>query len=342
MPRRFPATPIAAVIALLFVFCAARALAVAVAPTWLLSWGSQGTGPGQFQFPHGMAIGADGTIYVADTANHRVQKFLGSGQALGGWGTPGAGDGQFNTVDGICVSSADCLCVRRREQPHPAFHDERRVPRQGILRHGQRGVRPARRRRDRCLGNVYGRPVRRPHSEIHGDRSVARDHRDRRSGSRQVNRPSAPGATARAPHVTEWGNARVQVFAPDGFRSDLGSAVRATDSLTPASSRSMRTGRSNVVDVGNNRVQVFTSEGTSCELGHASAADRSFGRSTSSWDAEGMVYVETRTTTASRKFDVTATPAVNVVGPPERRPPLILSAAALRPSLQAIQRAPRA
>ncbi|MGA2977025.1 MAG: NHL repeat-containing protein [Spirochaetia bacterium] len=37
------------------------------------SFGSYGTGPGQFSSPQGIAIGPDGKIYVADTYNNRVQ-----------------------------------------------------------------------------------------------------------------------------------------------------------------------------------------------------------------------------------------------------------------------------
>ena len=37
--------------------------------------GSSGTGPGEFQGPSGIAIGPEGSVYVADQANLRVQRF---------------------------------------------------------------------------------------------------------------------------------------------------------------------------------------------------------------------------------------------------------------------------
>jgi DNA-binding beta-propeller fold protein YncE len=47
-------------------------------------WGSAGTGPGQFQIPHGIAN--DGrTLYVADRGNSRVQRFDLDGHYLGEW-----------------------------------------------------------------------------------------------------------------------------------------------------------------------------------------------------------------------------------------------------------------
>jgi sugar lactone lactonase YvrE len=47
-------------------------------------WGSAGTGPGQFQIPHGIAY-AGKTLYVADRGNSRVQRFDLDGHYLGEW-----------------------------------------------------------------------------------------------------------------------------------------------------------------------------------------------------------------------------------------------------------------
>ena len=43
--------------------------------TFLTQWGSGGSGPGQFDWPRGIAVDGSGNVYVADTCNHRVQKF---------------------------------------------------------------------------------------------------------------------------------------------------------------------------------------------------------------------------------------------------------------------------
>lgn len=47
-----------------------------------LTFGKEGTAPGEFREPHGIAIGKDGTIYVADTLNLRVQVFDPSGKPI--------------------------------------------------------------------------------------------------------------------------------------------------------------------------------------------------------------------------------------------------------------------
>jgi DNA-binding beta-propeller fold protein YncE len=39
------------------------------------SWGGGGPGPGEFCIPHGLALDAAGTVYVADRINARIQRF---------------------------------------------------------------------------------------------------------------------------------------------------------------------------------------------------------------------------------------------------------------------------
>jgi outer membrane protein assembly factor BamB len=69
------------------------------------SWGSKGSGPGQFDFVRdpsdessdigGVAVDTAGFVYVSDTANRRVEKFSGDGTFIRQWGRFGDADGQF-------------------------------------------------------------------------------------------------------------------------------------------------------------------------------------------------------------------------------------------------------
>jgi uncharacterized protein (TIGR03663 family) len=75
-------------------------------------FGVQGAGQGQFNRPRNVAVGPDGSIYVADTDNHRIQKFDAEGQFVLAWGTkspeqpePGAPPGQFNEPWGVAVDA---------------------------------------------------------------------------------------------------------------------------------------------------------------------------------------------------------------------------------------------
>lgn len=64
--------------------------------------GSQGVAPGQFQAPRGLAVAADGSLYVADSRNHRIQHLSATGDVLNVWGsfsdslTSAAPGGTFN------------------------------------------------------------------------------------------------------------------------------------------------------------------------------------------------------------------------------------------------------
>lgn len=42
---------------------------------YLSGFGEEGTKPGQFYAPHGLAIDSHGCLYVVDAFNHRIQKF---------------------------------------------------------------------------------------------------------------------------------------------------------------------------------------------------------------------------------------------------------------------------
>jgi streptogramin lyase len=49
---------------------------------WVMSWGERGTGPGQFNLPHAIAIDRADQIYVGDRSNRRIQVFDRDGRFL--------------------------------------------------------------------------------------------------------------------------------------------------------------------------------------------------------------------------------------------------------------------
>ncbi len=127
--------------------------------TFLRQWGStckldtnegcQGDGRGQFNEPWGIAVGQDGSVYVSDTWNHRIQKFDQRGQFRQAmWGQFGSTGGELG-------------------QPN-LFYGPRSLavgPRRQSVRHGHRqqagaGVQPDRRVRSAssaAAGVVDGR-----------------------------------------------------------------------------------------------------------------------------------------------------------------------------------------
>ena len=74
-----------------------------------LTFGAVGSAPGQFQAPRGLAAAPDGSIYVADSRNNRIQHFNAQGELLQVWGTMAdvskgaATGGTFNEPWGIAV-----------------------------------------------------------------------------------------------------------------------------------------------------------------------------------------------------------------------------------------------
>ena len=53
--------------------------------TFITAWGSKGTEPGQFDLPHTVVVGPDGTVYVGDRENYRLQAFDPDGKFIEQW-----------------------------------------------------------------------------------------------------------------------------------------------------------------------------------------------------------------------------------------------------------------
>jgi peptidylamidoglycolate lyase len=58
---------------------------------FLFDWGSKGTGEGEFDLPHSVAVDAQGLVYVADRNNARIQVFDANGKFLKVWKSPELG-----------------------------------------------------------------------------------------------------------------------------------------------------------------------------------------------------------------------------------------------------------
>ncbi len=81
------------------------------------TFGTTGSAAGQFNAPRGVAVAADGTIYVADSRNHRIQHLGADGKVLQSWGTFGdvakgqAPGGTFNEPWGVAVAKDGSVYV---------------------------------------------------------------------------------------------------------------------------------------------------------------------------------------------------------------------------------------
>jgi 6-bladed beta-propeller len=151
---------------------------------WVKSWGSKGTGPGQFRTPHAIAIDRNDNVYVGDRANRRIQVF--------------DTDGNFKRMFTI-----DVWQYADRRAPRPGdrgaqfdLHHPRRQPgdvRRGIhlpRTHLQGLARRQGARRHRPLGSPAQAVLRRPRARL----SVRK--RGLRGGDRELAGAEADSALA--------------------------------------------------------------------------------------------------------------------------------------------------
>jgi DNA-binding beta-propeller fold protein YncE len=77
----------------------------------LTSWGTEGTGAGQFNLAIGLSVDSSGLVYVADHLNHRIQVFGAEGNYLTLWGVQGTGPGEFNQPHNVTASGSPWVFV---------------------------------------------------------------------------------------------------------------------------------------------------------------------------------------------------------------------------------------
>jgi len=68
------------------------------------AWGKTGTGPGEFNVPHSIAMDSRGRIFVADRSNNRVQIFDQDGTFIDQWK-------QFGRPSGVYIDKNDTIYV---------------------------------------------------------------------------------------------------------------------------------------------------------------------------------------------------------------------------------------
>ena len=66
---------------------------------FIRAWGKKGSGEGEFNLPHAVAVDKQGRVYVGDRENHRMQIFDGDGKFLAQWKHVGSPWGIVITED---------------------------------------------------------------------------------------------------------------------------------------------------------------------------------------------------------------------------------------------------
>lgn len=187
--------------------------------------GQTGSETGQFQAPRSIAVVSDGTIYVADSRNNRIQHLTSTGTYIGSWGryadlskgeAPG---GTFNEPWGIAVApNGNVYVVDTWNYRVQKFTSEGKF----LSMWGTNG-----------FGNTP--------QEFYGPRGIAID------------------KTGRV-FVVDTGNKRVVVFdAKDNFVTEFGTAGMGVGELEePVGIALDKTGLVYITDTWNQRIQVFS------------------------------------------------------------------------------------
>jgi sugar lactone lactonase YvrE len=79
---------------------------------FIKSWGKSGSGPGEFNAPHTIAMDSRGRLFVGDRSNNRIQIFDQDGRYLDTWY-------QFARPSGILISADDTMYVADSESFGP-------------------------------------------------------------------------------------------------------------------------------------------------------------------------------------------------------------------------------
>lgn len=231
-------------------------------------WGTVGSGDGQFSSPRGVATDPAGNVYVADTANNRVQKFTSSGNFIAKWGTLGSGDGQFNSPRGIATDASGNVYVADTNNHRVQMFSSTGnfITKWGALGSGNGQF--------NTPGGIAIAPD--------GDVYVADTLNDRvqvfsPSGEFWITKWGAPGSgdgqfndpygiatdPAGNVYVADTGNHRIQKFTASGDFITKWGALGSGDGQfsSPFGVATDASGRVYVADQSNNRVQKFTSSG---------------------------------------------------------------------------------
>ena len=76
--------------------------------TLIKRWGKRGTGPGEFDQPHALALDSKGRLFIGDRSNNRIQIFDQNGRYLEEWK-------QFSRPSGIVIDRNDTMYVADSE-----------------------------------------------------------------------------------------------------------------------------------------------------------------------------------------------------------------------------------
>ncbi len=255
--------------------------------TWSYSrkWGSSGSGDGQLNSPHSIALAANGQVFVADTGNNRIQVFEQDGTFVRKWGSKGSGNGLFNAPYVVVLNSNGQAFVSEGYVSSGYNHRIQVFEADGtfVRKWGSYGPGDAQFKWPFGLvvttnGQIF--VADRDNNRIQvfeADGTFVRQWGSAGSGDGQLNYPTGLALTPDGRVVVgDYHNNRIEVFEADGtFVRKWGSFGSGDGQFkSPAGMAVGPDGRVYVADIGNHRIQVFESDGTFvCTFGSRGSGD---------------------------------------------------------------------
>jgi DNA-binding beta-propeller fold protein YncE len=258
---------------------------------YVAKWGSYGTGEGQFDYPRGIATDTDGSVYVADTSNQRIQKFDSEGTFLAEWRVAG--------VDLATDAAGDVYVVE------VSAHRVRKFDSEGTFLTAWGGFGPGDGQFDRPMGIA---------TDTAGNVYVVDSGNDRiqkfdstgaflAGWSARATLDVTIGAAGNAYATTPWG---VQKFTSAGaFLDEWGSYGTGEGQFDyPLGIATDTDGNVYVADSGNGRIQKFDADGTFLAKGgsQGARAGQLYAPQGIAVDADGYVYIADTSNNRIQKF----------------------------------------
>jgi DNA-binding beta-propeller fold protein YncE len=234
----------------------------------LSTFGSLGTDNGQLAYPYGVATDAAGNIYVAESDNHRIQKFNSAGTHVSSFGSQGTGNGQFNAPRGIAIGADGNIYVadtdNNRIQMFTSTGTHVSSFGTGGTGNGQFNT-PTGIAID-ATGNIYVADTNNNRIQMFTSTGThVSSFGTGGTGNGQFNTPTgiAIDATGNI-YVADTGNHRIQMFTSTGTHvSSFGSVGTGNGQFnTPRGIAIDASGKFVVADTMNHRIQLFTSART--------------------------------------------------------------------------------
>ena len=230
----------------------------------LHTFGTRGSGQGQFEHPRGVAVDKEGNILVADSNNHRIQKFKPKGQLLASVGSNGWRRIHFDYPTDIATNSSNNKVYVTDSSNHRVQVLNSDLTFSGSF--GRRGSIKGQFESPHGIdcdstGKVYVADSDNHRIQVFtGEGKFLRMFGTRGGGKGELKKPVGIAVDSNAMvYVSEWDNHRVSMFTSEGvFMTSFGSrGVEPGHFNSPCQVAVDQSGVVYVCDCDNNRVQIF-------------------------------------------------------------------------------------